>query len=123
MSGKSLKQQIAEAQARHALRRARVLRQYEETMSKIKYLPRNDFVVFRAAKHGKVGKVVMPDVATDDERYYVVATGPDVKGLEVDDEVLVMAKEGTCMRLPGTRDLLLSREANVALVIERPEGE
>ena len=123
MSGKSLSDRINGARRQFAARRAVLLRKHEETMSKVVYKPRNDFVVFRAAKYGKVGKVVMPDVATDDERYYVVAAGPDVKGLEEGDEVLVMVKEGTCTRLPGTRDLLLSREVNVALVIERPEGE
>lgn len=91
-------------------------------MSKIIYKPRGDFVLFRAVKSGLHKGIAMPDSAAEDERYYVVAVGPKVEGLKEGDEVFALGRlRENWMLLPGTRDLVITRETNIALVIERPE--
>ena len=93
-------------------------------MDKIIYKPRNDFVVFRAVKQGSVRGVAMPDSAAEDERYFIVAVGPKAEGLKPGDEVYAIGRlRENWMLIPGTRDLVLTRETNVALVLERQETE
>ncbi len=87
-----------------------------------KYRCRNDFVLFRLVNRGQLRGVVMPDVAAEGKERVVVAFGPDVKDLEVDDRVLVIGQIGVdTIQLPNDRDLYMTKAANVALVVT--EGE
>lgn len=90
----------------------------------VSYRPRNDFIVFRMIEGNKVRGLVMPDIAEQGKIKLVVALGPDVKDLEVGDEVLIVGTEGSLARLPNETDLYLTRQSNVVCVIGKsPESE
>ncbi len=82
-----------------------------------KYRCRNDFVLFRLVNRGQIRGLAIPDRAAEGKERVVVATGPDVKGLEPGDRILVIGTIGQdTIPLPNERDLYLTKQANVALV-------
>lgn len=86
-----------------------------------KYQPRNDFVVFQQRNKGTLRGVAIPDQAVEGKELVVVAVGPMVEDLEVGDLVLVIGQVGQdTVTLPNERDLYMTRESNVALIV-RPE--
>lgn len=94
-------------------------------MKNVKTVPyrcRGDFVLYRMVNKGIVNGVVMPDIASQGKERVVVAVGPKVEGLNVGDVILVIGTPGEdLVQLADERDIWMTREANVALVVLDPE--
>lgn len=83
------------------------------------YRPRNDFVLFRIVNKGEVRGIAMPDNAAQGKESIVVAVGPDVNGLKPGDRIMTIGTPGQdVISLPNERGLLLTKQANVVLVLE-----
>lgn len=81
------------------------------------YEPRNDFVLFRMSGREHKG-LVMPDQTQVGKVRSVLAVGPDVKGLNQGDEILVIGQVGQdVVQLPNEVDLFLTKQSNVAIVV------
>ncbi len=90
----------------------------------INYKPRGDFVLFRVTKRDKVFGIAMPQQSEQSVERTIVAFGPDVKDLQVGDKVLVCGTIGeSVIALPNEKDLLLTRQSNVFLVMEEVKDE
>lgn len=82
------------------------------------YTPRNNLVLIEQEARGKVRGLHMPDRSEEGKRLIIRAVGPEVKGLEVGDEVLAVGTPNQdLVRIPGESNLYLTREANVLCVI------
>lgn len=90
-----------------------------------KYVPRNDFVILRLVDgNASKGGVALPETSREGHKWYVVAFGPNVSGMEVGDRVLVIGTLGQdVILLPAERKLFTTKEANVLLVIKEDQGE
>lgn len=87
-------------------------------MSRV-YKPRNDLVIVRQSKREQIGAIRLPDHSADSIKLTVEAFGPDVKDLEVGQEVLMLGTVGeTFVPVPGARDLFMLRQGAVACVCE-----
>ena len=86
-----------------------------------KYRCRKDFVLFRFVDKGKSsGGVHIPEIAEQGKQRVIVAIGKDVDDLFIGDEVLVIGAIGeNVIPLPDEKDLFMTRENNVALVITK----
>ncbi len=85
----------------------------------VTYKPRNDFVIFRTVKVDKVRGIAMPDFTEEGEEYRIVACGPKVENLQVDDKVHIIGKfRENWMLLPGSCKYGITRETNIAVVYE-----
>ncbi len=85
----------------------------------INYKPRGDFVLFRVTKRDKVLGIAMPQQSEQSVERTIVACGPDVKDLNVGDKVLVCGTIGdSVVAIPNEKDLLLTRQSNVLVVLE-----
>ena len=83
-----------------------------------KYQPRGNFVVFQQRNKGTLRGVAIPDRAAEGKELVVIAIGPDVEDLAVGDLVLVIGAVGVdTITLPNERDLYMTRETNVALIV------
>lgn len=84
------------------------------------YRMRNDFVLVRIVTLGKSpGGVVIPDIAKEGKRLVVEGVGPKVENLKVGDVVECIGTVGQDLaKLPNDRDLFVTRESNVVLVVE-----
>jgi len=95
----------------------------------MRYLPRNDFVLFRLVNVGlSAGGVVIPDVSRQGKERIVVAMGPDVEDLKIGDRILVIGEVGhDVVELPATmkdaKGLFLTKQQNVVLVCQDVEDE
>jgi hypothetical protein len=94
-------------------------------MSVVTYTPRNDFVLVRLDKIdvNRAG-IAIPQRSAQSMKFFVVATGPDVKNLEVGDRIIIVAKEneGDYYPLPNDNSLFAIRERFVAFTVqEKPE--
>lgn len=87
--------------------------------------PRNDFVLVKLTTVGKsVGGVVVPDTSQEAQKWTVVSFGPDVKGLNPGDEVMIMGTIGEDIaRLPRESSLFITKQANILLVISIKDVE
>jgi hypothetical protein len=84
----------------------------------IKFSPRNDFVLVRIVDKGFVGNLAVPGRSAQGKQYFIVAKGPDVKDLKVDDQVLCIGQVGQdVILLPDHNDLLVTKQNNVILVV------
>ena len=83
-----------------------------------KFVPRNDYVLVRKVMLGETPSgIAVADGTIEGMEYRVVAVGPKVKGLLEDDRVLMIGTIGQDIAyLPNSRDLMLTKETNVALV-------
>src|SRR4051794_23877577 len=86
-----------------------------------RYRPRGDFVIYRVRDRGvSAGGVALPDIAVEGKERVVVAMGPKVEDLAVGDVVVTTGQIGVDVSyLPDEKDLLITREANIAYVIEK----
>lgn len=86
----------------------------------MKYIPRNDIVLLRKQKiTARDSGLVMPDQADEGWAVFVEAVGPKVKELKPGDRVMALASEaGGMARVHGERDLWITREDNIMLVLE-----
>lgn len=88
----------------------------------VKYLPRNEFILFRFVDKGHLRTLAMPGIASQGKERVVVAVGPNVEGLKVGDKVLVIGEIGVdVIPLPNDNKLFLTKQQNVALIIEEDE--
>lgn len=84
-----------------------------------KYIPRNDQVVIRMRPRGlSKGGVELPQSASEGWRHFVVAVGPKVEDLKVDDEVLVFGREGSLCVIRTEKDMYITSESNVTCVVK-----
>lgn len=92
----------------------------------MKYRPRNDFVVLRIINRGFVGKLAVSDRAAQGKSIVVEAIGPDVKPetIKVGDRVHAIGQMGQdLVQLPEERDLILTRQSNVVVILEEEPAE
>ena len=85
------------------------------------YRPRLDFVLLRVTERGvSIGGVALPEISKESKKTVVVAVGPDVvDGLKAGDEVLLIGTVGQdVVQLPREKNLLVTKQANVILVVE-----
>lgn len=82
------------------------------------YKPRNDFVVFRIEKVDEVKGLYMPQRSAEGTRNVVEVVGPKVEGLKAGDVVEIIGEQGSFARLRGETSLYITKEANIALIIE-----
>lgn len=92
-------------------------------MSKQRYRPRNDFVLFSIHDEGKVGSIAMPNIAAQGKRYVVEAVGQEVKDLKPGDEIITLDAQNSVAQLVNERNLYLTRQANVICVIEQVDDD
>ena len=91
-----------------------------EEKSTVTYRPRNDMVLIRMERVEQIGKVLMPEASIQGYRYRIAAIGPKVEGLKVGDVVICTGTVGVDIgALPNDSKLYLTREQNVALVMEQ----
>lgn len=90
----------------------------------MKYHPRNDFVLYRMVDKGTVRGIHVPQQAAQGKEMTIVAVGPDVVGIKPGDVVMAIGAYGQdLIALPNEKDLLLTKQANIVLVVEKEEGE
>lgn len=83
------------------------------------YQPRNDFVLFKMVDTGSVRGILVPERSAQGKERIIVAVGPKVDGLKVGDKVLAIGTAGMdLIALPNDKDLFLTREQNVVLVVK-----
>lgn len=76
-------------------------------------------VLVRIEQRSEVGGIAMPDIAVEGKRFVIEAAGPDVKGLEAGDEVLMLgARNVTYFEVPGSQNLIVLKQEHVVLVKE-----
>ena len=86
------------------------------------YRCRNDFVLIRVINKGQAHGLAMPDKSAEGKERVVEAVGPKVDNLKVGDKVFVIGSMNQdVISLPGERDLFLTRETNVVLVVEEDD--
>lgn len=92
------------------------------------YIPRHDWLVIRFEKLGMVGKLAVPDQASEGNRYVVVSKGPDcAPGVEKGDIVVIGGgvelghNPGMMFGCPETKDLFLVKDKNVLAVRKKNE--
>lgn len=87
---------------------------------KITMRPRSDYVLVRMTQKGESNGIAIPEVSAEGKEFHVVAVGPKVDDtLKVGDQVLMVGRiNDTYHEVPGCRNLLLVKEANVVLVLE-----
>lgn len=84
----------------------------------VQYRPRNDNVIIRKVKRGKVRGLHMPDQSAEGVDFFVVAAGPKVEDLEAGDRVMIMGRgTETYYPVPGEPDLIVIQEKMVAYKI------
>lgn len=88
-------------------------------MTSLTYKPRCDYVLIRLARADKSdGGVVLPEATTEGHRWFVEDVGPDVEDLDVGERVDVMGQIGQDIApLRGEKDLFLTKQTNVCLII------
>jgi hypothetical protein len=87
---------------------------------KLRFQPRNDYVLIRRVTLGETPTgIAVADGTIEGVEHRVSAFGPDVKGLEVGDSVLLIGTLGSDYGfLPNSRDLLITKQQNVVLVYQ-----
>lgn len=89
-------------------------------MIETNYIPRNNFVLCEIVPLQTL--LAMPDIAAEGKGNIVKAIGPQVKDLEIGDQVMIIGAQGVAWSfLPGTRKLFIINEENVVLKITRGE--
>jgi hypothetical protein len=86
------------------------------------YKPRNDFVVVRVSTQDtNFAGIALPQISASAKQFHIVAFGPDVKDLSIGDRIIIVAKqgEGDYYPIPQSKDLIVLRQAYIALVVER----
>ena len=89
------------------------------------YLPRNDFVILRLEilSENKQG-LAIPSKSDEAHKWSIHAVGPDVKDLNPGDVVQAMGTQGEDLaRLPREKDLWITKQANILLVVRETEEE
>jgi len=85
----------------------------------MKYRCRSNFVLFRLIDKGMVGSIATPQISAQGKERVVEAIGPDVLNLAVGDKILVIGTIGQdTIPLPNEVGLYMTRDGNVALVVE-----
>lgn len=88
---------------------------------KSKYVPRNDYVVVRLIDLGKtLTGIVVPSISKEAKELRVVAIGPKVDGLKINDSVLMLQSLDT-FPLPNEKDLFAVKQEAIAVVITDQE--
>lgn len=86
------------------------------------YKVRNDFVIVKVTTTNVVGNIRVSDNAQEGKVYTIVAFGPRVENMAVGDRVTLWADQNTVFfQIPGERDLVIIKEANISSVIR--DGE
>lgn len=84
------------------------------------YKARLDFVVYQFHKKAltKSG-LAIPDRSLEGQECTVVSIGPKVENLKVGDKIQLLSTDRTMTtQIPDERDLFLTRDGNIALVVE-----
>ncbi len=85
--------------------------------------PRNDYIVFLRKLRGQTPEGIhLPDKSLEGMDHIVVAMGPDVKGLDVGDKILILGKINEDYGpVPNMKNHFLTKQNNVCLIYEREE--
>lgn len=84
----------------------------------VKYTMRNDMVLIRKQPKGKVRGLHMPAASAEGVDFFVEAFGPEVKNLEIGDQIMLMGSgEEKFYPVPGDTTLLVAQQKLVAYVI------
>ena len=95
-----------------------------KTPMNLKFVPRNDFVLFRLVDRQMVRGVYVPQVSAQGKERVIEAIGPKVEDLKVGDKVFVIGEVGVdVVALPNDKDLYLTKQINVVLVVEEVQNE
>lgn len=90
----------------------------------VTYKPRNDFVVIKISKVDTLRGIAVPENSIEGMEFSIVAFGPKVEGLKSGDKVMILGKLGDDYGfIPGSRQLIVTKESNVALVVEETSNE
>jgi hypothetical protein len=88
----------------------------------MRYIPRNDFVLFRLVDKGIVRGIVVPQISAQGKERIVEAIGPDVKDLHVGDKVYVIGSMNEdLVSLPNEPDLYLTKQSNVVVIVQEDD--
>lgn len=88
------------------------------------YEARNDIVLIERVEAGKIGNLVMPEVANEGWRNIVREIGPDVEHLQIGDEVHVIgAINLDIIGIPNETNVFATKQANVILIVRRKDAE
>lgn len=85
--------------------------------------PRNDYVLLRLVEIDKTdGGVVLPERSNEAKEWHVVACGPKVTDLQPGDIVMPIGAMGEDIaRVPRSKSLYITREANILIVVGKGE--
>lgn len=85
--------------------------------------PRNDYVLVRKILRNLTPSgIAVPNKSAQGADYRIVAWGPDVKDLEVGQNVLMVGQVGLDYAyLPNSSDLCIIKQANIVLVYDEVE--
>ena len=86
-------------------------------------IPRNDYVLIRKKTLGETPSgIAVADHSVEGVQYFVEAIGHKVEKLEIGDRVLMVGVFGQDIAyLPNSRELALTKEANVVLIYGEDE--
>lgn len=91
---------------------------------KMRYRCRNDMVLIRLVRLEAIRGLIMPEASIQGHQYVIEEVGPNVEGLRKGDVVIPTGKIGIDIGpLPNDSKLYLTRQENVAVVMEPAEGE
>ncbi len=94
------------------------------TPMNFKFIPRNDFVLFRLVDRQMVRGVYVPQISAQGKERIIEAIGPKVEDLKVGDKVFVIGQMGEdVVALPNDKDLFLTKQTNVVLIVEETTDE
>lgn len=88
------------------------------------FKPRNDIVLIRVnfLDLDPVTGLQLPQQSPEAVQYFVEAVGPKVESLLVGDRVEVLLEKGSFSVVPRHKNLIIVREANIALVHAKQES-
>lgn len=91
---------------------------------KHKFRCRNDNVLLRIINIGSVGSVLIPEISAAGKEFRVVAMGPKVEGLKLNDRVLPSGSKGALYyELPFDKNLIIVRECDISIVFDDPKND
>lgn len=94
-------------------------------MIKLNFHPRNDFVLIRKTYDEITkGGIAVPQKSAEGAKFYVVATGPDVKGLKIGQRVVMCVSnpnEHFAFPIPREQELYAVKQEVLGVAIDEVE--